>query len=235
MKPIFFLFLPLFAILLTTSDSICQQDSSKRSVTVVYSKVGYQRTQKDKEIFNLIKVNPLLVLNGDMPIYYERRITDHVSLEGSVGFTYNDILYQAFNLSETEVYNEDRKFKPGFSGSGAIKYYPSNYTRALDEFYFGAEVRYRRYNSEIPNPDGTSMTNYIQEYRNLMDFKLIGGYIAYISDRVIADIYGGFGMRMRNHSLAYYDTNSANPDVAYDRINDVIPTISLGVKFGFGF
>jgi hypothetical protein len=228
-----YLFLALFCIA-TFSSGFAQKDSN--SVTVTYSKVTYHRAERDKNIYNLIKINPLLVLNGDIPIYYERRIMDRLSIEGAIGITHMDYIYQGIT---TENYEEERRAKLGYSLMISAKFYPSNHTKALDEIYFGPEIRHRRYNTEVEDCGNTSLTGFIPEYRTLTDFKLTVGYISYISDNVIFDFYGGVGLRSRNISYAYcddiYNGSSYNAVMEFEKINDFVPIISAGIKIGFAF
>jgi len=234
---IFNLLLIFGLILICFITSKAQTDSSRRTVTVIYSKVQYNRTTKDREVHNLIKINPLLVFNGDFPLYFEMRVKDQLSVEGAVGVTYNDYLYEIFCLADSKFQNEDRKPKIGYSLAGALKFYPSKYTKALDEFYFGVEVRYRHYASQIPDDGGNSIFGNISESRNLTDFKFIVGYINYISDRVILEYYGGIGLRQRNISMGYsdYNVNTSTYQTKLDATQDMVPAISMGLKFGFGW
>jgi hypothetical protein len=213
---------------------LAQTDTNRTSVTVVYSKVEYKRTEKDKSIYNLIKINPLLVLNGDIPLYYERRIKDRFSIEGGIGFTHMDYIYHSYVLYD-EYGEEERRAKPGYSLMVSAKFYPSSYTKALDEFYFGPEIRFRRYNTEVEDCETTSFSGYLPEYRMVTDFKITVGYITYLTDEVILDFYGGIGMRSRNVSLAYCDHTSLNPIMIYDNYTDMVPLFSAGIKLGFGF
>jgi hypothetical protein len=207
------------------------------NVTVTYSKVQYNKTTKERTIFNLIKINPLLIFNGDIPIYFERRLGDKYSVEAGLGITHTDYIYEAFHIDDYYYYDEDfeRNAKIGYSVSGSFKYYPSNYTKALDEFYFGPEIRHRRYNTEVTDCGTSSLTGYLPEFRVLTDFKFVVGYIFYISDNVVVDLYGGIGMRKRNSSRAFCDDSGSVRVIDYERINDISPTISTGFKFGFGF
>jgi hypothetical protein len=211
-----------------------QSDSSRSShVTVTYSKVGYKRVEKDKGIFNLIKINPLLIFNGDIPIYWERRIKDQVSVEAGLGFTHMDYVNNIFTLSDQTGNLEVRNAKPGYSLMIAAKYYPSKFTKALDDIYFGPEIRYRKYNTEVEDCSPTSLTGFVAEDRTLIDFKLNVGYIYYLSDRVIVDFYGGIGMRSRNINSS--TCNNSRTAMISTHINDMVPVISAGIKLGFGF
>jgi hypothetical protein len=112
---------------------------------------------------------------------------------------------------------------------GSLRYYPSDYTRALDEWYFGPEVRYRHYASQYT---ATGTFTPLKEYRNLLDIKLSGGYINYISDNVIIDIYGGVGIRSKSTAVA---DNTNTTSYSIKTTSELLPCISLGFKIGFGF
>jgi hypothetical protein len=229
-----FLTVSLFAILSLTCNA--QTDSTRSTVTVTYSKIGYKRTVHDKNFHTAVKINPLLIFNGDIPVYVERRLRDKISVEGSVGFTYQDYFNEVILLDGYENYK--RYPKPGYSFSGALRYYPSNYTRALDEFYFGPEIRYRRYNSEVEDLSANPATlSRLVEYRTLIDFKMTFGYMAYVADNVMFDIYGGIGIRHRDMRQAKYDYSysSSTSQLSLESTNDFIPTIAAGVKFGIAF
>ena len=225
-----------FILLFNLIGSNAQTDTTRRTTTVVYSKVEYKRTSKDREIFNLVKINPLLILNGDIPVYFERRIKNQLSVEGGVGVTYNDYIYNGFNLADTDLYDENREYKLGYSVVGSVKFYPSRYTKALDEFYFGPEIRFRKYNSQLSEYSSNDvLLGTYPEHRTLIDFKLMIGYIAYASDFVIFDFYGGVGMRSRDVSFAYLDYSGTGEEIKYDSYKDMAPVLSAGVKIGFGF
>jgi hypothetical protein len=229
-----FLMGSLFAVLSLACNA--QTDSTRSTVTVTYSKIGYQRTVRDKNFHMAVKINPLLIFNGDIPVYVERRLKDKISVEGSVGFTYQDYFNELILSDGYENYK--RYAKPGYSASAALRYYPSNYTRALDEFYFGPEIRYRRYNSEVEDLSANPTTlSRLVEYRTLIDFKMTFGYMAYVADNVMFDIYGGIGIRHRDMLQAKYDYSytSSTSQLSLESTNDFIPTIAAGVKFGIAF
>jgi hypothetical protein len=223
----------LFIFILSGFSFNCFAQTDPSRVTVTYSKVGFKRVEKDNGIHTLIKINPLLILNGDIPIYVERRIKDQISLEGGIGFTHMDYVTNIFTVNNQNGNPDVRKANPGYSLMVAAKFYPSKYTKALDEFYFGPEIRYRKYNTEVQDCSSPSSAIFIPETRILTDFKLTIGYISYISDRVIVDFYGGIGMRSRN--ITSYSCNSSSTAMVLKQVNDMVPVISAGIKLGFGF
>ncbi len=207
-----------------------ERDSSRTVTTVTYSKVGFERTKRDNEIFNLIKINPLAIVLGDIPIAYERRIAEHISVGGSIGMTYADLIYEA--IHQGYVYNTDRNFKLGYLFSANINYYPSRHTPALEEFYFGADFRYRHFGSEARPCEGGA---WFDEKRNTFDVQFIFGYIHFVSDRVFFDFYGGFGMRKRIAERAECDQNGVIDVSVIRETNDALPTGSGGFRLGFAF
>ncbi|HEY8400494.1 MAG TPA: hypothetical protein VIK89_04490 [Cytophagaceae bacterium] len=213
-----------------------QENSDEPTVVVTYTKTnGNSYKKREHNIYNLIKVNPILIVNGDMPIYFERRLNDQISIEAAVGVTYMNYIYESFKVETQGQYIEERNALPGYSASGSIKFYPSTYTSALEDFYFGLEARYRHYRSEALDNSTSSLRGYVPEYRKIIDSKITFGYITYLSDRVIADFYAGFGMRKRDYARAYYTNENGYTETVYETTNDLIPVISAGIKIGFGF
>ncbi|MFN6944492.1 MAG: hypothetical protein ACK4ND_06060 [Cytophagaceae bacterium] len=214
-------------------DGFAQKDTTNNTsnVTVVYSKVQYNKTTHDKEIFNLIKINPLLILRGDIPIYYERRIKDQFSIEAGVGITHRDYLFD--DLFD-EYNNFSRTSRLGYSFVLAAKFWPSSYTKALDEFYFGPEIRLLRYNYEVMDCAFQSSRNLLSEHRMFTDFKITFGYVSYVTDNVFFDFYSGFGLRSRNIKTTSCEYSNLRPSSKFEIVRDLVPVFSLGVKVGFG-
>jgi len=204
-------------------------------ITVTYSKVEYHRKEIDREVYNLIKVNPLLIFNGDIPIYYEHRLSDNVSVEAGIGITHLDYIYEGFRFDENlENFDAGRIAKLGYSLRAGLKFYPSNYTHALDEFYIGPEIRFKHYNTEISIQGSTNKI--YPEYRTIVDFKISGGYIYYITDRVMFDFYGGIGLRSKRESRAQIDTSGPiTITIPPSLQRSTLPALALGIKVGFGF
>lgn len=211
------------------------KDNKDESTTVTYSKVTYKRTVKDNPLFHLIKLNPLLIFNGDIPIYYERRFNDHTTAEVGVGITQQDYVYEG-SKSEIQYLDPDRKANFGYSFTSSIRYYPSKYTKALDEFYAGLEFRLRRYNTELVSFEGIPLESPVPEYRTYIDFNFLVGYIHLISDVVFVEPYGGLGIRSMKINVASVSANSVVSTLVLPTpVSGTATAISLGCKVGFGF
>lgn len=207
------------------------------STTVTYSKVEYDRPEFDREVYHLLKVNPLLVFSGDIPIYYERRLSDHLAAEAGIGITHMDYLYEGFDFEQSfEGFNIDRTASIGYSFRAEIKYYPSKSTKALDEMYFGFAFRIKHYNTDLIKCNSTLISPSVSETRTYIDNQLTGGYIYYISDMVFLDFYGGIGIRNRNTNRGSCNFNGPITVITEPTlVQSVAPAIALGVKLGFAF
>ncbi|PCJ79920.1 MAG: hypothetical protein COA49_10225 [Bacteroidetes bacterium] len=201
---------------------------------VVYSKVGYNKQYVDRGLMNLIKVNPLLILNGDIPIYLEHKLNDKLSYEVGIGITVFDYLYNYYNSSlGYSPYVEQHTPEMGYSFRASLRFYPSNYTKALDEFYIGPEFSHRRYNTILEKCDNYPV-DAKQEYRAFTDFKISGGYVLFITENIFFDIYGGIGLRFKANSISactYSESEIISTTPVLDKA--ILPAISLGVKVGF--
>ena len=208
-------------------------ESEKDKVTVTYSKVEYPHVERDRGIYHHIKVNPLLIFSGDIPIYYERRLGKFFSVEFGIGITQFDYMYE-IGLLNDYISDIERTPKIGYSIRSSGKFYPSKYTRALDEMYFGMTLKYKRYNTELVQCGSSNIPDF-SEYRNLLDVLLSGGYVFYISDMVLFDVYAGVGIRSRTVFRGECENNGPVGIVVNPSLQKrVLPNLSLGVKFGFG-
>jgi hypothetical protein len=211
-----------------------KEDTNQTGPTVTYSRVRYERKEVDNGIYNLIKLNPLAIFNGDFPFYYERRLGKQVSAEVGIGFTYAyDLADQIFGLSYDY---EGREPRPGYSVRTAFHFFPNRYVAAPEEWYFGPEISLRHYNTVLASCNGFTPAEAVSEYRNLLDFKVTAGYIHFITDAVLLDAYAGIGMRYRDVYWASCEyAGSLTVIQEPEHVLSWRPMISMGLKFGFGF
>lgn len=219
-----------------SKEEIKPKEDTKKSetVTVTYSKVGFTSTQKEKSFINLIKINPLLIINGDIPIYFEHIVSEHLTIEGGIGITQYDYLYYSLHPEYSLTSEITRTANIGVSIRASVRFYPSSYIKPLEDYYIGPEIRFKYYNTEVTC--GSKITPH-SERRTHIDFKISGGYIYYISDRVAIDIYGGIGLRKIMLTRVYCTDDQGNlANDGYPETKDnLAPVIALGFKIGFGF
>ncbi|MFH2140938.1 MAG: hypothetical protein ABIJ97_00845, partial [Bacteroidota bacterium] len=207
------------------------KNNINNSTTVTYSKIEYNRKIEDNQIFNLIKANPLLILLGDIPIYYERRIADRIGVEIGVGMTLTDY----YSLVLLEEYYDFTSTKMGYSFVAGLHLYTSKNYKGLEELYFSPEFRIRKYFTELDQYDGINITPAILQSKILTDFQIKLGYINYWSDNVFAEYYCGIGIRNRKTSYAYVNSTGSVLTISLETNQVLVPCISAGIKIGFGW
>jgi site-specific DNA-adenine methylase len=186
------------------------QDSLYQNIGyVIYNKISGYNLPFTNEQKHLIKLNPLLIINGDIPVYYERRLKENWAVEGSAGITLKDYLHDLFyfdpNMPSDVNVVPERKFKPGYSFSFSPRFYPSGIFEESEIFYFAPELRYRKYRSQALKGESFNSSfqeDFVDEYRQLIDIKLSFGYITYLDDHVFIEWYGGIGIRAKRQRQA---------------------------------
>lgn len=211
-----------------------QTPPSNNPGTVTYSRIDYKREPKDHGLYNLFKFNPLAFFNGDFPFYWERRLGDHIATEVGLGFTHQDLLYTNSLFSTAPDYIE-RKARFGFSGRVGLHIYPSKWRMALEDWYFGPEFHFRQHNMHMTACGEVTPTDKMKEYRRLIDFRMVGGYIQHLNEQVSLDWYVGVGIRNRDLFQCNCDFTGPVTIIQEGKHNwSSVPTLALGVKLGFG-
>jgi hypothetical protein len=185
-----------------------------------------------------IKLNPLLILSGDMPVYLEHKIAEKITFEVSAGMTYDNFL----TVFDPEHYPEDitSRNEMGYSFAGGLRYYPSDAYTTMEGYYFAPEFRRRVYKSTVTQVQGIKI-NPVHQQRTVTDMKLIFGFVHYFEDHIFLDSYIGIGMRNKDYeNLVRSGANLYNGQTfeqTYDTWDDSIakPILALGCKVGFTF
>src|SRR6185437_1569258 len=180
-KTAFFVFIILLSFIANAQNNQQQYGSDNGGKYVYYNQTTDKKAdQKSKpEYRQLIKVCPQWLLEGNIPIFYERKIGKNITVAPSVGVTFHDYLWEIFEQAGNDgayIPVKARYYKPGLSAALGFKYYPSG---ALNGFYIAPEVRYRNYQSlrlwnTYTNNPGTPKTdpeNYLHESLVFTDLK----------------------------------------------------------------
>jgi len=204
---------------------------------------GVKETTGKKYII-AIKVNPLLIINGDVPLLIERKIKDNFTVEAGLGITFKDLIFnsiyknpQASQLSLRSI--DTRQYPIGYSLSLAAKYYFSvEEPNKVEGSYFSAEIRYRNYKSQALKCDANALSSstladdWVNESRELTDIKISYGNIQYISNRFFLEFYSGVGIRLRNIYHAYCSDYTPLTNTVLLHQQDIRPLLSVGIKMG---
>jgi len=168
----------------TTEVIVFSSDKNKcRNV----SGFGSTKTGHDN---NIVKVGLLYWVNGVIPVYYERKLTPWLTVQGGVGLTtrdfiadlMNEIIYTAGDGSSYNTYYsyQHRKALVGYYLSAQPKFYLNN--DAMDGFYISPWLEFKHYafkaNMVDPTqPDLVYLNNaYQNEHRNCLDFTINCGW-----------------------------------------------------------
>lgn len=205
--------------------------------TIVYSKVEYDREKRDRGFNNAVKLNPLLIFVGDIPIYWEYRLSENTSFEVGVGITHANYFRELYYYDGLEG---NRQPQLGYSFLASYKFYPSKYYGALEEWYFGPEFRMRRYNSEVEQCDSSTLPVATKsESTEMISGKIIGGYMTYFTENLFFDIYGGIGLSSikQERYICDYSAVTSGYELTPDPNNGkkVMPVFSIGAKVGYAF
>lgn len=194
--------------------------------------IEYQgRPLRTDSVDHAIKVNPLLLFRGDLPIYYEKRLSDAFSVEGAVGVTFTDIVYETIYSGYPFGRDNNMKFRSGFSLKGQVRWYPSTYETAITGFYMAPEASYRIHKWDYLYNTGF-VNDVYHDFRKLTEFKLVIGYqSADPYEPVFWDWYAGLGVRLLDEQRSVNDVGTT---ITTQHNKQVLPVFSGGIKICFG-
>lgn len=177
---------------------------------------------------HIVKLNPLMFLRGDVPIYYENNFSSNLSLEAGVGFTLKDYLKNSFSDSVWDMYNLDteEKMKIGYSFRIGVRYYAANFGFEPEGLYFGLNYRYQKYQSTLTSVGSLDAMDEDLQITN-GDVFLSVGFVFLFEENAFIDPYMGFGFRSRS-----YDKVSLNgASYQIEQEDDIVPLFVAGLKF----
>ncbi|HMU12410.1 MAG: hypothetical protein JST41_09900 [Bacteroidetes bacterium] len=226
-------------VLLTTGATA--QKNKPRTKVVLYKDRIAAQWDTVNCVKNAIKINPLLFLRGEIPVYYERALSAKLSAELGVGVTYRNYI----NLTIAGDHQDADDFGAGTrilshpSFHVGLRYY---FTDDLEPqgAYMQAEFAYLKYGKLITEQDSTGQLSDRRrtDQRTFNDFRLYFGYQTLgASSNWLFDFYGGVALRLRDMTIVNEKLNVAARQWTYDeeRINDMVPAIFLGMKMGLGW
>lgn len=228
----------LAVTMLALGSTVCAQqvlkvDTSNTARVRIFNSDQYFSPVSD-QYKHAIKINPLLIAFGDIPVYYEHRISTKLSLEGSLGLTMRN--YMAALTDDDMLREKDQNLSTfGYSTRIALRFYPSSSDDAIIGYYFAPEIMYRKYNNTVNEFDNGISTTTVDLKKTQMDYKLIFGYQDYFDNNILIDYYLGVGVRKIYEEKGSYDYNSSLNNLEIEKVSGYVPAATLGVKLGFGF
>lgn len=189
---------------------------------------------------NKVSINPLGILIGDYPLYYERMFGNTFSVELGLGFTYEN--YMGNLTQDISGTNSDytRNFKLGSTYSISPKVYLND-----DDFegsYLCVVYRHRMYNAEVVKYQEQDIDPAIKEYNKLNSFTFNYGYVYHLGKGFLLDYYIGIGVRTQTVSQAkveYTQSNVYPYNYTYtyktEKSKTTLPTGMWGIKLSYSF
>jgi hypothetical protein len=184
---------PLLFIIFFYLPASAQRDTSAKSssMNIFETEVKQEKLKKTKIDStipkNVLKINPLLFINGDVPVYYERVLTKILTIELAPGITIHNYGAGFFpwlnNLSNDNIgassglpYDSGWRFNIGYSFKADARFYLGKYN-LLDGVYLSPEIGFRHYSIDYLNydADGEPIPVYTHGYTNVTDFKILFG------------------------------------------------------------
>lgn len=206
--------------------------AQNREVSQIEYSTESQKQETKSNSRNAIKLNPLLFLRGDIPIYFEKNITDKIFIEIGAGVTFRDYLTSTnYNLDDDHDLEYDVKL--GYSYRIGLRYYAADFSYEPYGFYFGLSYQSQNYRSVLTSlNDLEDLNNDIKTHNK--DFRLEIGYVTTFEESVFLEPYIGLGIRSRKFDEITIDSNNSNV-YEIEKTNDIVPFLSAGVKIGFSF
>lgn len=150
-----------------------------------------------------LKVNPSALIAGDVPVSYERKMSDYFSLEAGAGlttFNYTEDVLRGFRIRE----NGETISLPSYSMNFNAKFFPDG-NAFKDGYYIAFNLGYRDYNQKFYTTSSAAMDTTFNEGFNWSDLGFTMGYQSRPSERMIFDWYIGAGIRKKRHTVTEYE------------------------------
>lgn len=230
---------PLFFLVAFTA--FAQPDKPKTKVVLYKDRIAAQWDTVDC-VKNAVKINPLLFLRGEVPVYYERALTSRLSAELGLGITYRNYVNLTFagDHADADDFGAGTKIISSPSAHLGFRYYLVDDLEPQGN-YLQVEFAYLRYAKEISEKaDSTGQFNGIKnlDERIFNDVRLYYGYQKLSgTSNWLFDFYGGVALRSRHMVIVNEDLNTVTKDWSYniEEIDDLVPAFFLGVKVGLGW
>lgn len=180
-----------------------------------------------------IKVDPGLLLRGEVSAFYEWRLSRHFSAEGSFGITFIDFLYETFENDARFLPDGDEanrvQFHTGIAMRLQPRYYPSRYESAIEGFYIAPTFCYRTWNMQYFVNNGLVAVPHDVK-RTWTELRLqIGEQDCDPYSVVFTEWYLNFGVQMRNDD--YVVGRGITAEVQNEIYSRLV--FGAGIKIGF--
>lgn len=186
-----------------------------------------------------IKLSPTALIAGDIPISYERKISDYFTVEGGVGLT-------TFNLTEDLIRGYSTRpegetvSKVSYSALLNAKIFPEG-NAFQDGYYIAFNLNHRDYAQDFALAMPGMEDSTFNESFQWSDLGFTMGYQSRPSERMILDWFIGAGIRQKTRKINEY-VNTFDPisglftgGYVLNESRNTTPAILGGVKISVLF
>jgi hypothetical protein len=180
-----------------------------------------------------IKVDPGLLLRGELSAFYEWRLSRHFSVEGSFGVTYIDFLYETFENNARFLPDGEEaghaQFHTGIAARLQPRYYPSRYESAIEGFYMAPTFTYRTWGMEYFINNGLVAIPH-EVKRKWTELRLqVGEQDCDPYSVVFTEWYLNFGVQFRNDDVV--NGRGITAEIKKESYSRLV--FGAGIKIGF--
>lgn len=113
----------------------------------------------------VVKTDLLKFVTGEIPLIYERKISNKFSVKGAAGVTYSFFENDYTSLIDDESDRFDSKAAIGSVFRGTLKYYPSSDYDAIEGWSFGLQFFHKTNNRTYDEAENGSYSAYLNGKR----------------------------------------------------------------------
>lgn len=178
---------------------------------------SYYLTDEVSTSKNNVSINVLAIVNGDVPILYERKLGKRFRVSAGLGLL---LPYYSFNLNSESIkdsYGDDidpyKVDDRGFGRSYMLQFKYFGIVEANKDFYLGLYYRNRKFDAG--------------EYGKItyLDYMLTQGYVYYFNEKFLLDI--GIAQGFRNNDVSNKGEKMVSNEIGFA----VTISASLGYTF----
>ncbi|WP_157504923.1 hypothetical protein [Flavobacterium tegetincola] len=213
-----------------------KKDTVKSTVIKVYTPQGQAKNSASSSSSYswVVKTDLLKFATGEIPLIYERKISNKFSVEGAAGVTYSFFENDYTSLIDDESDRFDSKAAIGSVFRGTLKYYPSSDYDAIEGWSFGLQFFHKTNNRTYDEAENGSYSAFLNGKK---DSKIRTGIALIISQQLFQDsniCFESFiGIGYANVKSDYY-TNGYNEAISEYEVSQVkTDEGNLNVQFGF--
>lgn len=149
-----------------------------------------------------LKISPAALIAGEIPLSYEHKVSDYMTVEGGLGIT-------TYNLTEDLIrgYSErgdgETVSTVSYSALFNAKFFPEG-NAFQDGYYVAFNLNLRNYTQDFTTLDAFGTDTTVNEFFRWSDIGFTMGYQSRPSEKMIVDWYIGAGIRQKNRSTTDY-------------------------------